>query len=138
MLADHGDASDVPVLLAALRRAVEAEFWCEAEKPACGLGRLRAADAVDDLTVAWESTLHSYARAAFLEGLQGCAGDRADAYTAEALDDCEPSVQELACTTAPDGASLRSRIGELAEDPLTPEVHEAARARLAVLRGDRA
>ena len=100
VLADHGDAGDVPVLLAALRCALDAESWCAAEAPARGLGRLHAADAVDDLVVAWESTAHSLAREAFLEGLQGCAGDRADSFTVEGLYDCEPSVQQLACRTA--------------------------------------
>jgi hypothetical protein len=55
--------------------------------------------------------------------------------TAEGLDDCEPSVQQAACTNAPDTAYVCARLAELSEDPLTPNSHEAANHGLTRLNG---
>ncbi len=132
VLAERGDDSDVPALLSALHRDVAGEDWCSAEIPARGLGRLKASQAARGLAAAWESTVHSLAREAFLEGLQGCAPRIAESFAEEGLYDCEPSVQRLACTAAPDGELVRTRLRELASDPLTPQARDAADTRLAM------
>ena len=138
VLAEHGDPADVPVLLTALRRAISEEAWCFAEIPAQGLGRLRAADAADDLVSAWRTTAHSRARTDFLAALHECAPGRAESFAEEGLHDCESSVQQLACAIAVDSDSVRIRLVEITADPLLPEIHDAARDRLAMLvRDDR-
>jgi hypothetical protein len=68
----------------------------------------------------------------------GPAGRRAVVRTSsaiadEGLFDCEPLVPRLACTAAPDSQLLRSRLRQLAEDPLTPETRGAADTRLTTL-----
>lgn len=133
VVAEVGDRGDAPVLLAALHRAVVAGEWCAAEVPARGLGRLRIHEAASELMAAWEGTVHSLAREAFLDGLRGCAPHEAEAVMVEGLDDCEPTVQQRACEAAPDTAAVRSRLRELTADPLAPEVHEAANTKLQVL-----
>ncbi|MFH9353507.1 hypothetical protein [Kitasatospora sp. NPDC017646] len=130
VLSDFGDRDDYPYLLNELTSATAAGAWCAAESPAKGLGRLRIAEATDALVHAWETTVHSYAREAFLEGLRGCAPDTADNYAVEGLDDCEPCVQQAASAAAPDTAYVRTRLRELCDDPLAPEIHEAVRQRL--------
>lgn len=136
VLAGFGGRGDIPTLLDALSRAIEAEQWCVAEAPARGLGRLRAGEAgVEALVSAWEMTAHSLARRDFLAALRDCAPGAAEPFAEEGLYDCEPSVQQLACGCAADNAAVRARLAELAVDPVLSEVHEAANARLASLRG---
>lgn len=135
VVAEVGDRGDAPVLLAALHRTVVAGEWCAAEVPARGLGRLKIREAASELMAAWEGTVHSRARETFLDGLRGCAPHEAEIVAVEGLDDCEPTVQQRACAAAPDTAAVRSRLRELAGDPLAPEVHEAANTRLQVLAG---
>jgi hypothetical protein len=99
VLAASGDHSDVPVLMAALSQAFDdADQWCAAEDPAQGLGRLRIAEAAPLLTAAWDATVHSHAREAFLAALRDCAPHAVETLAEEGLDDCEPRVRELAQT----------------------------------------
>jgi hypothetical protein len=133
VLAEYGDTADIPVLHTALQSAMADGDWCGAETPARGLGRLHAARATPDLISAWQMTVHSRARADYLQGLQGCAPQTAEPFTEEGLFDCESLVQRLACTTARDSQLLRSRLHQLAQDPLTPETHDAADTRLTAL-----
>lgn len=135
VLSEYGDRDDIPTLLEALRRAIDEENWCLAEIPAQGLGNVRAGDAVaEDLAAAWEMTAHSPAREDFLRALGDCAPGKAALFAEEGLSDCEQSVQQLACAGAADNDMVRSRLGELADDPLLPEIHDAAKARLTALR----
>jgi len=133
ILSDFGDRDDGPYLLNRLTSATAAGAWCAAESPARGLGRLRIAEATDALVHAWETTVHSRAREAFLEGLRGCAPDAVDGCAVEGLDDCEPCVQRAATAMAPAAAGVRARLAELRDDPFAPEVHEAVRQRLTQL-----
>jgi hypothetical protein len=133
VVAEVGDRGDAPVLLAALHRTLAAGQWCAAEVPARGLGRLGTREATGELMAAWEGTVHSLAREAFLDGLRGCAPHEAETVAIEGLDDCEPTVQQRACEAAPDTAAVHSRVRELADDPLAPEVHEAANTKLQAL-----
>jgi hypothetical protein len=96
---------------------------------------LKIREAASELMAAWEGTVHSRARETFLDGLRGCAPQEAEIVAVEGLDDCEPTVQQRACEAAPDTVAVRSRLRELAGDPLAPEVHEAANTRLQVLAG---
>lgn len=97
ILADHGDAGDIPALLDALTGAAGRGGWCTAEAPARGLGRLAATAAAPVLRRLWAETTHSYARTAFLAGIVGTAPAAvAAAYLQEARDDCEPGVRDLA------------------------------------------
>jgi hypothetical protein len=120
VLSEFGDRDDGPYLLAVLAEAADAGAWCATEAPARGLGRLRITEATDALVHLWETTPHSLARDAVFEGLRGCAPDTADAYAVEALDDCEPSVQQAVCNAAPDTAS--ARLTQLRDDPLAAEI----------------
>ncbi|GAA2156581.1 hypothetical protein GCM10009760_57720 [Kitasatospora kazusensis] len=130
VLSGCGESEDSPYLLNAFTTAAAEGSWCATESPAKGLGRLRIAGATDVLVHAWESTVHSYAREALLEGLRGCAPQPvADGFTEEAIDDCEPRVQEAACAHAPDTASARARLDALRADPLATELHDKARQR---------
>jgi len=133
VLSEFGDRDDGPYLLTELTTATAAGSWCAAESPARGLGRLRIPEATDALVDAWEATVHSYAREAFLEGLRGCAPDLVDGYAVEGLDDCEPCVQEAAVAIAPDTEGVRASLGELRDDPLAPAIHEVVRQRLTKL-----
>jgi hypothetical protein len=110
VIAEVGDRGDAPVLLASLHRCVAAGEWCAAEVPARGLGRLEIHEAAGELMAAWEGTVHSYAREAFLQGLRGCA-PRAPATAAvaiEGLDDCEPAVRQASLEMVP-GSSASAR-----------------------------
>ncbi|MBR7831839.1 hypothetical protein KDL01_01120 [Actinospica durhamensis] len=133
VLAEHGDTGDVGTLHAALNGYVAGGDWCAAETPARGLGRIGAPDAVGDLMAAWEATPHSLARPNFLQALVGCRAPWAEACAEEGLFDCQEEVQILACATAPDSVGVRQRLREIARDPLVPQAHEAADARLQLL-----
>jgi hypothetical protein len=84
-----------------LHRDIVGGDWCSAEIPARGLGRLKAGQAAPGLAAAWQGTVHSLAREAFLKGLQGCAPRIAESFAEEGLYDCEPSVQRLARAPRP-------------------------------------
>jgi hypothetical protein len=65
-------------------------------------------------------------------------GDAGDAVTLHAALNnyiAEGSRCVAACAQAPDGAGVRRRLREIAEDPLFSQVHEAADARLRLLSG---
>lgn len=133
VLSEHGDTGDIGTLHAALNDYIAGGDWCAAETPAHGLGRLGARDAADDLMAAWEATPHSLARVAFLQALVGCRAPWAEVCAEEGLFDCQPEVQYVACAVAADSASVRRRLHEIADDPLVPQAHEAADARLKLL-----
>ncbi|MFF3071387.1 hypothetical protein [Kitasatospora sp. NPDC057936] len=136
VLSEFGEPEDGPYLLDVLIKAIDEGEWCAAESPARGLGRLGAAGATGVLVHAWESTIHSYAREAFLEGLRGCAPvATADDFTEEGLDDCEPGVQNAACHHSPDTPSARGRLAVLSADPLAGVVRETARRHLGCTTG---
>ncbi|GAA2016438.1 hypothetical protein GCM10009839_10020 [Catenulispora yoronensis] len=101
VLATSGDLTDAPVLLSALTGAFDDDDqWCFAEIPAQGLGRLQVAEAAPLLVAAWEQSVHSRARGSFLTALESCAprSSQVEALADEGLDDCEPTVQQLART----------------------------------------
>jgi hypothetical protein len=130
VLSEFGEREDAPHLLNALTTATEEGNWCTAEVPARGLGRLRITAAAEPLTHLWEATEHSTARQAILDGLSGCAPETAARCAMEGLDDCEPSVQRAAPAPLPNTPATRARLVQLRDDPLAPEVREAARAAL--------
>ncbi|MFE6052260.1 hypothetical protein ACFQ6N_16020 [Kitasatospora sp. NPDC056446] len=134
VLADHGDESDIPTLVAALEQAWVARSWCGPDTLARGLARFgpKAADAVSLLRRFWLCTPHSYERPAYLEALAaiGAAGT-AEAFV-ESLWDCEANARLLGIAHAPDRPHALRRIADLRDDPMEdPEVREAAGVRLA-------
>jgi HEAT repeat protein len=130
VLSEFGEREDAPHLLNALTTATEEGNWCTAEVPARGLGRLRITAAAEPLTHLWEATEHSTAREAILAGLSGCAPETTALCALEGLDDCEPSVQRATPALLPNTPATRTRLVQLRDDPLAPEVREAARAAL--------
>ncbi|WP_033820414.1 hypothetical protein [Kitasatospora sp. MBT63] len=135
ILAEVGERDDGPYLLHALTTAAAAGDWCATEPAAGGLGRLRMTGATDALVHVRETTVHSSAREAVHQGLRGCAPGVADGYSVEGLDDCEPGVQQAASAVAPDTPQVRARLRELHDDPLAPEVRDAAGRRLTQFAG---
>lgn len=130
ILSEFGEHEDAPHLLNALTTATEEGNWCTAEVPARGLGRLHITAAAEPLTHLWEATEHSTAREAILAGLSSCAPETAALCAKEGLDDCEPSVQRAAPALLPNTPATRTHLIQLRDDPLAPEVREAAQAAL--------
>ncbi|MFI9365309.1 hypothetical protein ACIG5E_30290 [Kitasatospora sp. NPDC053057] len=136
VLAEHGEESDVPTLIAELERQWVEQTWCGPDVLARGLARFgpEAGGAASLLRRFWLWTPHSYERAAYLEALaaMGSAGT-AEAYT-ESLWDCEADARLLGVGHAPDAPDVRARLVSLRDDPIEePEVRNAAEARLAGL-----
>jgi hypothetical protein len=131
ILARHGSARDIPVLLGRLDRALNEREWACAAGPVEGLGRLRAAAAVPALRAAWQPTNYSYLRPRLLAALQAIDPQVAEPYAVEALWDCEDHARARAARAVPlageTGLRLRRLRDEAAEDP---EVRAAAARRL--------
>ncbi|MFD0260616.1 hypothetical protein ACFVH7_20405 [Kitasatospora indigofera] len=133
ILAEHGDAADIPVLTAHLTADLEQGSWCGPKVLAAGLARFgpQAAEAVPLLRRYWLHTPHSYERPAYLGALAAIdPGGLEYAYT-ESLWDCEADARMLGIAGAPDLPQVRDRLAQLRDDPLeTPEARRAAAARL--------
>jgi hypothetical protein len=135
ILADHGDESDVPALLAGWDRLDAHDTGrCGYDRIADGLARIggdAALTAVPRLRRAW-FTPHSFERAATLRAYATLAPEAAVNQLTEGLWDCEAGVRSYAAARAPLGPVVRGRLAELRDDPLeTAEVRAAAVARLA-------
>ncbi|MFF2039273.1 hypothetical protein ACFVVX_02495 [Kitasatospora sp. NPDC058170] len=136
--ADHGEAEDVPVLVAQLERDWAARRWCGPKRTAEGLRRLGpdARDAVSLLRRFWLWTPHSYERASYLEALAAIEPAGLESVHTECLWDCEAEARLLGIAHAPDGPEVRERLGYLRDDPMEePGVRAAAGERLAALTG---
>ncbi|MFF2144139.1 hypothetical protein [Kitasatospora sp. NPDC058190] len=139
VLAEHGEAQDVPALLAELKQDWADGVWCGPERMARGLARFgaQAAEAVPILTRYWLRTPHSFERPAYLEALAAIDPAGPDmpgldlAHT-ESLWDCQEDARLLGIERAPDRPHVRERLAELRDDPMEePEVRNAAARRLA-------
>ncbi|MGA5816523.1 hypothetical protein ACPC54_01475 [Kitasatospora sp. NPDC094028] len=133
VLAEHGEAQDVPALLAELQRDWADDVWCGPERMARGLARhpAEAAEAVPLLRRFWLYTPHSYERPAYLEALAAIDPAGLDAAHAESLWDCQDDARLLGIERAPDRPHVRERLAELRDDPIeASEVRNAAAARL--------
>ncbi|WP_190215127.1 hypothetical protein [Kitasatospora indigofera] len=138
ILAEHGDASDVPVLTAHLTADLEQGSWCGPKVLAASLARFgpQAAEALPLLRRYWLHTPHSYERPAYLEALAAIDPDGLEHAYTESLWDCEADARMLGIAGAPDLPQVRDRLAQLRDDPLeTPEARRAAAARLGRPRG---
>jgi hypothetical protein len=135
VLADHGDVTDVPTLLAAWERlAREPGQHCGYDVVAEGLARIggpAAGRVVPWLRERWV-TPHSHERAAYLRALLVLDPDGTEPLLAEGLWDCEEAVRAIAAQRAALTPAVRDRLAALRDDPIEENgVRAAAAARLA-------
>ncbi|MFF3457070.1 hypothetical protein ACFYXH_22660 [Streptomyces sp. NPDC002730] len=137
VLAEHGEAQDLPVLIRELAGHEEAGQWCGPERLAAGLARFgpAAAEAAPILRRFWLRTPHSYERPGYLKALAAIDPAGLDRAYTESLWDCEPDARLLGVASAPDLPQVRQRLTQLRDDPMEkPEVRTAAGDRLAAGR----
>ncbi|UUU26822.1 hypothetical protein [Streptomyces sp. DSM 40750] len=133
VLAEHGTAQDLPVLMAELSAREEADQWCGPATLAAGTARFGAAgaEAAPVLRRLWLRTPHSYERPDCLKALAAVAPAGLDFAYTESLWDCESNGRLLGIAHAPDLPHVRERLARLRDDPMEEaEVRAAARKRL--------
>ncbi|MCV2393132.1 hypothetical protein OEB99_02310 [Actinotalea sp. M2MS4P-6] len=96
IVADHGVDEDVPTIVDLFETAAASGDWLITEPLADAFGRLGVTAAREALLQAWASTQHSHARAAYLRALHDVGSPEAAELVAEATDDCESEVREVA------------------------------------------
>ncbi|MGI5243605.1 hypothetical protein [Dactylosporangium sp. CA-139066] len=134
VLAEHGDESDGPALLAGLewldRRP---DDMCGYDRIVDGLARVggdAAHQALPKIRSLWFSP-HSYERAAYLRARLNLEPAACAGALTEGLWDCEAGVRLLAVRHVPLDAKLERRVEYLRDDPIeTAEVRLAAAERL--------
>lgn len=134
VLAEHGEAQDLPALVRELAAREEARQWCGPDRLAAGLARFgpAAAEAAPLLRRFWLRTPHSYERPAYLKALAAIDPTGLDRAYTESLWDCEPGARLLGIASAPDLPQVRQRLTQLRDDPMEEsEVRTAAGERLA-------
>ncbi|MGP8304426.1 hypothetical protein ACTPOK_42355 [Streptomyces inhibens] len=134
ILAEHGEAQDLPALMRELAAHEEARQWCGPDRLAAGLARFgpAAAEAAPALRRFWLCTPHSYERPAYLKALAAIDPAGLDRAYTESLWDCESNARLLGIASAPDVPPVRQRLTRLRDDPMEePEVRAAAGERLA-------
>lgn len=134
VLAEHGDESDIPTLLAGLDWLdSRPDDLCGYDSLADGLARIggpAASAAVPRLRRAW-FTPHSFERAAYLRALTALAPDEVQPLLKEGLWDCESEVRRFAAAHVPLDGTAREQLRQLRDDPIeTAEVRATAAARL--------
>jgi hypothetical protein len=128
VLAQHGDESDVPLLLAEIEAI---DHHCGYDKLVLGLARIGYPGLPDILHRIW-LTPHSYERTAYLRAYLMIDPAGAEEWLVEGLWDCEEGVRELAVAHVPLAAEVSHRLSYLRDDPMEePGVRGAAAARLA-------
>jgi hypothetical protein len=136
VLAERGDESDGPTLLAGL------EWLGKREDDLCGYDRLvdglarvggdAARQALPRIRSLWFSP-HSYERATYLRARLALEPDACAGALTEGLWDCEPAVRLIAVRQVPLDDKLQRRVAYLRDDPIeTIEVRAAAAERLAL------
>ncbi|MFE7835711.1 hypothetical protein ACFU53_06480 [Streptomyces sp. NPDC057474] len=133
VLAEHGAAQDLPVLLAELEAHEQARQWCGPSTVAAGIARFGTAgeEAAPALRRLWLRTPHSYERPDCLRALAAVAPAGLDFAYTESLWDCESNARLLGIAHAPDLPRVRERLAELRDDPMEEaEVRAAAGKRL--------
>lgn len=132
VLADQGEAQDLPVLIGELAAHWKARDWCGPDRLAAGLARFgpQAAEAAPLLRRFWLRTPHSYERPAYLNALAAIDPAGLEHAYFESLWDCESDARLLGIASAPDMPLVRERLAQLRDDPMDePEVRSAAGAR---------
>jgi hypothetical protein len=137
LLAEHGDARDIPALFGEFQR--RSGLWCGYETFTEGLARMLAhspdpaisAGLVDRLRWLNEASPHSYARASHLRSLLLLDPERTSAELPVHLLDCEAEVRLLAVRGTPLTEDARHRLAELRDDPIEgDDIRRAATERL--------
>lgn len=132
-LAEHGDAADVPRLLAALERLDDdKDDWCGYDALAGGFARLGVTEVAPRLRSLWRHSPHSFERAAYVKALLALDPDATRQDLPDALWDCESDVRLLAAQHAPPTGEVREQLVRLRDSPIEhDEVRAAAALRLA-------
>ncbi|GAA2387234.1 hypothetical protein [Dactylosporangium salmoneum] len=136
VLAEHGDESDGPALLAGLSWLdTRPDDMCGYDRLVTGLARVggdAAIQALPKIRSLWFSP-HSYERAAYLRARLALEPAACAGALTEGLWDCEASVRVLAARHVPLDEKLERRLAYLRDDPIeTLEVRGAAAERLAL------
>jgi hypothetical protein len=134
MLARHGGPADADLVVAALRRAVQAD-GADAEGIDAlveGAGRLGAGCATPLLRHLYRETSSSHLRGTAAQALSAADPGFAAGFAVECLWDCEESTRELAAHHAASGdVRVLTQLRRLAADPAEEaEVQTAVRGRL--------
>ncbi|MGW4808046.1 hypothetical protein [Kitasatospora sp. NPDC004272] len=133
VLAEHGDADDVPRLVAELADQWEERAWCGPKTAADGLARFgpAAAEAAPLLRRFWQLTPHSYERPSYLKALHAIDPGAAAPLLGESLWDCERDARLYAVRHVPLDGRLAVRLAELRDSPGEyDELREVAAGRL--------
>ncbi|WP_410594269.1 hypothetical protein [Amycolatopsis sp. lyj-23] len=118
-LTEHGDATDVPALLAALDRLDDdSDDWCGYDDLARGFARLGVTETVPRLRSLWHRSPHSYERAAYVEALLALDPDATEQALPDALADCEGGVRLVAARHAPLTGEARRWLARLRDCPV--------------------
>ncbi|MEU4252938.1 hypothetical protein AB0F15_36610 [Amycolatopsis sp. NPDC026612] len=129
-LAEHGEAVDVPALLAALDHLdSDTDDWCGYDALARGFARLGVAEVAPRFRSLWRHSPHSYERTSYLEVLLALDPDATRQELPEALSDCESDVRLLAAQHAPLTGEVRRQLVRLRDSAIE---HTAVRAAAAL------
>ncbi|MFI5909455.1 hypothetical protein [Dactylosporangium sp. NPDC051541] len=136
VLAEHGDESDGPALLAGIDWLDKrADDMCGYDRLVDGLARVggdAARQALPKIRSLWFSP-HSYERAAYLRARLALEPDACAGALTEGLWDCEADVRLISVRQVPLDAKLERRLEYLRDDPIElPDVRAAAAERLAL------
>lgn len=141
ILARHGGPADAGLVLAALRRAVQADGAdAEGIEPLVeGVGRLAVCRAAPLLRHLYRETSSSQLRGTAARALAGTDPGFAAGFAVECLWDCEEATRELAAHRAASGdVRVLTQLRRLAADPAEEaEVQTAVRGRLSSGGGSR-
>jgi hypothetical protein len=138
LLAEHGDAQDIPALFDEFEERTDG--WCGYEDLTEGLARILARSPTPEISERLvrqvrqldDATPHSYARASHLRILLLLDPERTAAELPVHLFDCEEDVRLLAVRHTPLTDDARQRLAELRDDPIEEEeIRLAATERLA-------
>jgi hypothetical protein len=94
ILAESGDASDAPGILADLESCLAEQVWGGAVAPVEAVGRLKLRQAEPLVIRAWVESAYSFLRPRVLTSLIAINPDLASSYAEEGLWDCEELTRE--------------------------------------------
>jgi hypothetical protein len=131
-LTEHGEAADVPALLAALDRLDgDQDDWCGYDVLARGFARLGVTEVVPRFRSLWRHSPHSYERGSYVEALLILDPEATRQELPEALWDCESDVRRSAAQQAPLTGEVRRQLRRLRDSPIeNSDVRAAAAVRL--------
>jgi len=135
VLAPISDVTDIPLLVAEVRRKWDADEWCPYDDLMDALARFGplADDVLPTLKALWRETPHSFERSSYLAALTAIDPEGSGHALEKGLLDCQHDVRLFAVRHVPLGSKMTRRILRyLRDDPLeTDELRAEAAARLA-------